>query len=82
MYPTEAPNEPPTTLLTFGDATNAATRHPSLPLLAVAVGERHFPMRTGGGGEESSGSCSEAEDHERLNGLSIWLMPQPKEAIL
>ena len=87
MYATDAPAEPPATLLTFGDATNAATRHPTLPLLAVAVGERHFPLRTCFGGAEVGGddsessSVSEAEDCDRRNGLSLWLMPQPKKEV-
>lgn len=44
LYDTTNPQAEPATLLTFGDATNAATRHPSLPLLAVASGERRFDL--------------------------------------
>ena len=44
VYDCTQPEQPPAVWLTFGDAANAAALHPSLPLLAVAVGERHFTL--------------------------------------
>lgn len=89
VYDTTAPAEPPATVLSFGEATNAATSHPNLPLLAVAVGERRFPLSRddhgarGGGGDsgattEEAWSCDRAsEDDPYANGLSVWRMPTP-----
>ena len=89
VYDTTAPAEPPATVLSFGEATNAATSHPHLPLLAVAVGERRFPLsrddhcaRDGGSGSgattEEAWSCDRAsEDDPYANGLSVWRMPTP-----
>ena len=52
----------PAVWLTYPDAVNAAVLHPFLPLLGVAVGQRHFPLpgeddsdeEEGGGG---GGGC-------------------------
>ena len=64
-FSTTAPAEPPTTLLTFADTTSDVSMHPSLPLLAVATGERryHLPAED----DEPAAQCT--------NGLSVWLMP-------
>ena len=88
VYETASPQKPPTTLLTFDDATNAATIHPHLPLLGVAVGERRFPLDAAAGqhtagaaaaeGEGSAPSETESESEEERegrNGLSVWLLP-------
>lgn len=62
-YATAQPEEPPTTLLTFSDATNAATMHPWLPLLAVAAGERHFTLPTGDGSPLIKRKAGATHDH-------------------
>ena len=67
------PDEPPAVLLTFADATNAATMHPSEPLLAVATGERRFEMRRN---DDDDDEQSE-EEQRSSNGLSVWRMPAP-----
>lgn len=87
VYDTAAPQNQPTTLLSFADATNAATMHPHLPLLGVAVGERRFPLASEGiGGNEADGkdeasadSGSEAEP-EGCNGLSVWRLPPSQDS--
>ena len=70
IFDTNAPDRPPTTLLTFADATNAVAAHPQLPLLAVAVGERRFPL--------SEEECANGED-PYVNGLSVWRLPQVRQ---
>jgi len=47
-YPLHGPPSEPTTLLSYADAVSGVSLHPSLPLLAVSVGERTFPLRFGG----------------------------------
>ena len=78
---TSEPHAPPATLLTFADATNAATMHPMLPLLAVATGERRFPLPAS---DASDGDAPESEaqserppaiESASINGLSVWRMP-------
>ena len=92
LYNTSDPAAPPTTLLTFGSATNTATRHPSLPMLAVAEGERTFQLSTGDARQaldedgqtttcESAAAGDESEDEDEArprgsNGLSLWILPQ------
>ena len=70
-YKTASPDEPPTTLLTFADATCTVTMHPSLPLLAVATGERRYPLPGGDGSDDAE----DAEAEQCTNSLSLWLMP-------
>ena len=82
VYDTNAPHEPPTTLLTFGEATNAATIHPHEPLLAVAAGERCYPQPRSDGeelGEEPPDSDDDGDGGGggSRNGLSVWRMPAP-----
>ena len=82
LYDTAQPEAEPTPLLTFGYAANAATSHPSMPLLAVAVGERRFSLPRGAGGtsddadEEGGGVAEQPSSRQQENGLSVWLMPQ------
>ena len=62
-YPLHGPPSEPTTLLSYADAVSGVSLHPSLPLLAVSVGERTFPLRFGGkrrreGGEGGEGGGS------------------------
>ena len=62
-YRTGAPDAPPTELLSFADATNGVAMHPTLPLLAVAVGERRFPMVPSRAATGDDGSdCSSSSD--------------------
>ena len=82
LYDTEHDSAPPTTVLSFADATNAATAHPTLPLLAVAVGERSYPLSLDDNDDTDSGPVgTEAfpgtwEGSEgRPNGISIWRIP-------
>lgn len=88
VYDTSSPSSPPTAILMFGEATNAATTHPHLPLLAVAVGERRYPLQLNEPGVEHSSDDESAtggpgrawgrhEPEEPTNGLSVWRMPQP-----
>ena len=73
------PLEPPVTWLTYGDATNDAALHPSQPLLAVAVGERRFPLphdEEGCGVDEQAGERDDGDDGLCRNGLSVWQLPQ------
>ena len=55
VYDVQQPQAPPAVWLTYPDAVNGATLHPFLPLLAVAVGERRFPLPRGGGGGGGGG---------------------------
>jgi len=75
-YDCTQPEQAPAVWLTFSEATNAAALHPSLPLLAVSVGERHFPLD----GEDGEADGSDAElaeaDCYGENGFSIWELPR------
>jgi WD40 repeat protein len=73
VYDTGAPEQPPTTLLTFADATNAATPHPYASLLAVAVGERQFPL------EYTDADQRQEKEDAHANGFSVWRLPQPPQ---
>ena len=87
VYDVSQPQQPPSVWLTYPDAVNGATLHPFLPLLAVAVGERHFPLpvddededededEEGGGGaaKEAAGGADEPPGE---NGLQVWLLRQ------
>ena len=74
----------------FGEATNAARTHPHLPLLAVAVGERRYPLKLDEASHEDSSderaaggparAASADEPEELTNGLSVWRMPQAGSA--
>lgn len=78
----------PAVLLTHADATSAAELHPSLNLLAVSVGQRHFDRTRGGGGRrakrravaeaegESDESSSEGAVSIEENGFVVWRLPQ------
>ena len=77
-YDTTNPSAEAATLLTFGDATNAATMHPKgLPLLAVATGERRYALPRGGDASEEEEAEEVEAVQESSNGLSVWLMPRP-----
>jgi WD40 repeat protein len=79
-YSTVRPEEPAVTLLTFADATNAVTMHPTQPLLGVAVGERRFPLSeaasTDTGSESEPGYEAASEEARCDNGVSVWRLPE------
>ena len=88
-YDLAAPDAPPAVWLTYAVATNAAALHPTQQYLAVAVGERQFPLprggRSGGGDDGSGGGDREAEEAEgagALNGFQVWRLSgtAPQEA--
>ena len=76
-YSTTEPSAPPTTLLTFPDAACAATMHPTRQLLAVATGERRYPLPAApASDDEPSDEEPGGADAACTNGLSIWVMPR------
>jgi len=79
VYDTSAADAPPTTLLTFAEATNAATLHPYLTLLAVTAGERTYPLSLSDDEEEAGKEPSEPLG-QAANGLSVWRIPSPAGA--
>ena len=77
-------HEPPAVWLTYPDAVNGAVLHPFLPLLGVAVGQRHFPLpRDDDSDDEEEGGAAEAaaeaaaNERQTENGLQVWLLPHP-----
>jgi hypothetical protein len=89
-YDLAAPDAPPAVWLTYAGATNAAALHPTQQYLAVAVGERQFPLPRGGrggGGDDDGGGggdreAEEAEEAGALNGFQVWRLSgtAPQEA--
>eukprot|EP00308_Calcidiscus_leptoporus_P009166 CAMPEP_0119374216 /NCGR_PEP_ID=MMETSP1334-20130426/30008_1 /TAXON_ID=127549 /ORGANISM="Calcidiscus leptoporus, Strain RCC1130" /LENGTH=462 /DNA_ID=CAMNT_0007392223 /DNA_START=78 /DNA_END=1466 /DNA_ORIENTATION=- len=73
VYDCTQPEQPPAVWLTFGEAANAAALHPSLPLLAVAVGERRFSLQMDG---DEALQGAHVDSKLRENGFSIWQLPQ------
>jgi len=69
------PSQSPVVWLSFGEATNAAVMHPALPLLAVAVGERHFELPTEATGEDGTALQELDACAAEQNGFSIWQLP-------
>ena len=66
---------PAHTMLTFAAATNAVTTHPSLPLLAVATGERRYDAKGDGGTSSDDESADDAGQQPGAPGLSVWRLP-------
>ena len=69
VYDVQQPQAPPAVWLTYSEAVNGATLHPFLPLLAVAVGERRFPLPhdagdAGGGGVDAAGGRQDGASDE------------------
>ena len=84
VYDVLQPEPPPAVWLTYPDAVNGAVLHPFLPLLGVAVGQRHFPLpRDDDSDEEEEGGTAEAaaeaaaNERQTENGLQVWKLPHP-----
>jgi len=67
-YPLHGPPSEPTTLLSYADAVSGVSLHPSLPLLAVSVGERTFPLRFGGKRRREGGEGGEGGEGDEGGG--------------
>ena len=78
VYDVLQPQQPPAVWLTYPDAVNAAVLHPFLPLLGVAVGQRHFPLPAEDDSDDEEGGAAEAaNERQSENGLQVWLLPHP-----
>ena len=79
VYDVLQPQQPPAVWLTYPDAVSAAVLHPFLPLLGVAVGQRHFPLpaEDDSDEEEGGGAAEAANERQSENGLQVWLLPHP-----
>ena len=81
-FDTAHPGTDPVTWLSYPNAVNDAVLHPALPLLAVAVGERRFPLPSGGEGQGHDGEDVDGveDEHPGHNGFTIWQLPQSQPA--
>lgn len=79
VFDVASPLEPPVTWLTYAESTNDVSLHPSLPLLAVAVGERKFPLPSacldGHDDAQEAHTLDNIED-VGCNGLMVWNLPE------